>query len=184
MEEHKTERSTDSTPKKGDPPPNWRAKFLTELASTGNVTHSAKAAVVDKKTVYNHRHGDPDFAAAWLEAIDEANDTLEAEARRRAVNGVVEPVYQGGQKVGEILKYSDTLLIFLLKGNRPDKFRENLRIGGDDNAPPVKVEHSGNAITLLPADILAAARLLGVESGNVLEDGGPKPLDTGTGQAS
>ncbi len=42
---------------------------------------------------------------------------------RRAVDGVDEPVYQGGKKVGSITRYSDTLLIFLLKANR-DKFRQ------------------------------------------------------------
>jgi phage terminase small subunit len=52
--------------------------------------------------------------------------------------------------------------------------------GGDSESPPLKMEHSGNAITLLPADLLAASRLLGVAGANVLEDGGPKPLDTGS----
>ena len=53
-------------------------------------------------------------------------------ARRRAAEGTLKPVYQGGKLVGEIREFSDTLLIFLLKGKRPEVYREN-----------VKVEHSG-----------------------------------------
>ena len=56
---------------------------------------------------------------------------LEEEARRRAYVGFDEPVFGSGGhgigtvQVGVIRKYSDTLLIFLLKGIRPGKFREN-----------------------------------------------------------
>ena len=149
--------ATDSTPKKGSPPDSWRAAFLAELAATGNVSHSARVASVNKTTVYSHRDSDPEFAAQWREAIDESNDALEAEARRRAVDGVSEPVvYQGelaghwidaeGNVVSEdtegarfvpltVKKYSDTLLIFLLNGNRPEKFRQNVKLTG-------KLDHS------------------------------------------
>ena len=70
------------------------------------------------------------FDAAFEDAMEEAADLLESEARRRAHDGVEEPVFgslggnQGSGEVGRIRKYSDTLLIFLLKGARPDKYRE------------------------------------------------------------
>lgn len=51
-------------------------------------------------------------------------DRLEREAMRRAHEGVRKPVYQGGKRVGFIQEYCDTLLIFLLKGLRPEKYRE------------------------------------------------------------
>jgi hypothetical protein len=41
---------------------------------------------------------------------------LEAEARRRAVQGWDEPVFHQGRKVGTIRKYSDRMLEILLKG--------------------------------------------------------------------
>ena len=72
------------------------------------------------------------FAAQWDEALEEGTDLLEAEARRRAVTGIDEPVYHKGEVVGSIKKYSDTLLIFLLKAHNPQKFRDG-----------VKVEHTG-----------------------------------------
>ena len=108
---------------------NWRKKFLDSLAETGVVTHSAKAAGVSKTAVHISRRRDEKFAQAWERALDSATDRLENEAVRRAVDGVDEPVYQGGKQVGSITRYSDTLLIFLLKANR-DKFRQA-------NMPPI-----------------------------------------------
>ena len=66
---------------------------------------------------------------------------LEAEARRRAAIGVDEPVFYKGKVVGHIRKYSDNLLMFLLKAHWPEKFRDNY--GVEHSGPsggPVKVE--------------------------------------------
>jgi len=50
---------------------------------------------------------------------------LEDEVRRGPYEGVEEPVLHKGEKVEVGKKYSDVLLIFLLKGIRPQKFRES-----------------------------------------------------------
>ena len=63
---------------------------------------------------------DDDYTEAFDHAKQEAVETLEAEARRRAVDGWEVPVCQGGRKVGAIRKYSDLLLIFLLKAAAPE----------------------------------------------------------------
>ena len=52
---------------------------------------------------------------------------LEDEARRRALQGVEKPVFREGRQVGTVTEYSDTLLIFLLKARRPEKFRDRAR---------------------------------------------------------
>ena len=70
------------------------------------------------------------FAKEWDAAIEVATDTLEMEARRRASLGVEEPVYYQGQIVGYVRKYSDVLLMFLLKAQRPERFRDNHKIDG------------------------------------------------------
>ena len=49
-------------------------------------------------------------------------DALEDEAIRRAREGVVEPVFQAGLHCGNVRKYSDLLLIFLLKSRRPHRY--------------------------------------------------------------
>lgn len=47
---------------------------------------------------------------------------LEAEARRRGVEGVEEPILFQSKVVTTVRKYSDVLLIFLLKGLRPRRY--------------------------------------------------------------
>jgi hypothetical protein len=105
-------------------PRSWKPAFLKNLATSANVSVACQRAGVSRSTAYRVRATDDEFAEAWEDAIDEAVDALEGEAHRRAVEGTLEPVYQGGKQVGEIRKYSDTLLIFLLKAHRPEKFRE------------------------------------------------------------
>ena len=70
------------------------------------------------------------FASAFQEAMDEAADMLEAEAWRRALEGVAEPFVRSGKPVfdpstGEAItvrRYSDTLLMLLLRGSKPGKY--------------------------------------------------------------
>lgn len=88
----------------------WQPAFLAAFRNSGNVRASCLAAGATRQTVYALRRNDADFAAAWMVAEEEAIDVLEAEARRRAMGT------------------SDTLLIFLLKAHRPDKYREQYTI--------------------------------------------------------
>lgn len=99
--------------------------FLAAYAKTGNITVAANKAGINRGTHYEWVESDPDYAERFQDAGEEAADYLEAEARRRAVVGVEEPVgWYKGEPGGTVRKYSDTLLIFLLKGLRPEKFRE------------------------------------------------------------
>jgi hypothetical protein len=108
----------------------WRDKFLETLRGCGNIRESAAAAGVHRATAYRARDADAEFAEAWDDALDEAADVLEMEARRRAIDGVEEPVYFRGREVGKVRRYSDTLLMFLLKGIRPEKYRPSYNLAG------------------------------------------------------
>lgn len=154
------------TPKK---PPRWVKGFLSALSTTGNVSSACKAVGVDRKTVYDRRDADEAFAAAWNDALDQAADLLEEEARRRAYEGVRRYKFDRGKPImvpvvgddGLVVKdekgnpelvpyveqeYSDTLIIFLLKGARPEKYRER-----------TDVRHSGKIdVTRLSEDELRA----------------------------
>ena len=78
---------TGDTPKRGKPPKGWRRAFLQTLAETCNVRAAAKSAGVGRKTAYRHRQSDPRFAEAWDDAIEDATDLLEGEARRSRDRG-------------------------------------------------------------------------------------------------
>ncbi len=107
--------------------PNQR-KFLAAYSEMGNITRATEEADISRQTHYNWMSQDPEYAEAFKKAERLAADKLEEEARRRAVEGIEEPVYQGGELVGSKMKYSDTLLIFLLKGNKPDKFADRQKV--------------------------------------------------------
>jgi hypothetical protein len=108
--------------------------FLAAFAETGTVTHGAKSSGISRQTHYNWLT-DAGYSERFSDAQEQATDNLEREARRRAVEGVEEPVYYQGEVVGKIRKMSDTLLIFLLKGARPDKYRERLEHTGHGGGP-------------------------------------------------
>jgi hypothetical protein len=138
-------RRTNRAPKKRSAP-DWAPKFLRKLAETANVRASCAAAGVARSTAYERRDADESFAALMADALDDAVDELELEGRRRAKDGVEKPVVYKGELAGvwvdaagklvergtagatliplTIREYSDTLLIFLLKAHRPEKYRE------------------------------------------------------------
>ena len=109
--------------------------FLLALAESGNVSRAAAKAKLSRTQLYNKRMADPDFARVWDEAETLGVSALEDEARRRAYAGVLEPVFHKGVKVGTVRKFSDTLLIVLLKAHLPEKYRENIKmdVSGDLN---------------------------------------------------
>ena len=86
-----------------------QAAFLEMLRQRGNIREACEAARIGRQTAYDWRAQDPAFAAAWQDALEDACDGLETAAWVRA------------------RKQSDTLLIFLLKAHRPDKYRETTR---------------------------------------------------------
>lgn len=103
-----------------------RTLFLDTLSDGGHISNAAKAAGLPRRTVYNWRKTDDTFRDAWDEALDLGTDALEDEAIRRALYGVEKPVYQGGKKVGMVQEYSDGLMQFLLKGRRPEKYKDRV----------------------------------------------------------
>lgn len=119
--------------------PKKQAAFLDALRAGLSVSHAARLSGFARRTWYDHRAADPAFAAAWDDASEEGADRLEDEAVRRAVEGVrtEKTVTSQGRalrdEAGALVKdvtidYSDTLLIFLLKGRRPQKYAERHKV--------------------------------------------------------
>jgi hypothetical protein len=110
-------------------------RFLEVLADTGNVTAAVAAAGISRTRAYERRKTDPAFAATWDEAEDIATDRLEDEARRRAIEGVAEPLVSAGKLVrgddGQpvtVRRYSDNLLLALIKARRPPRRERSVRL--------------------------------------------------------
>lgn len=95
------------------------------MAQVGNITRAAQMVGIHRATHHEWMKTDPEYAAAFEAACDQAVEVMEAEAWRRAMQGVEKPIFQGGKLVGSVQEYSDTLLIFQLKGLRPQKYRDN-----------------------------------------------------------
>jgi hypothetical protein len=101
---------------------------LQALAETGSVINAVRVAGTSRTRVYELRKIDPSFAAAWAEAEDIAVDQLEDEARRRAAEGVPEPLVSAGRLVRDdngqpiiVRRYSDSLLMALIKAHRASR---------------------------------------------------------------
>jgi hypothetical protein len=99
--------------------------FLQAFSKVGVVTESARIVGISRLIHNIWLKKDAEYAAAFQRAFEMAGDYLEAEAWRRATQGIDEPVFYQGAQCGVVRKYSDTLLIFMLKAARPNKYREN-----------------------------------------------------------
>ena len=101
-----------------------QAAFLAAYRTTASVTRAAATAGIGRNDHYRWLRDDNEYVAAFEASKEEAIQVLEDEAVRRAYEGVDEPQFWQGQICGTVKRYSDTMLIFLLKGLRPQKYRE------------------------------------------------------------
>jgi hypothetical protein len=115
----------------------WEGDFLHHFREHGIIRHAAKAAGVTNSLIMVRRQKSPEFRQAFLEAKDEAADNLEAAILKRAREGVkkTKEVYERQKnkdgreelvliKREESTEYSDTLAIFIMKGLRPEVYRD------------------------------------------------------------
>lgn len=115
-----------------------RKTFLAALAAGESVSSAAKKATVGRRTVYDWRAADPVFADLWDDAWMQRADLLERTAFERAVIGWDEPAISAGKWVHDdagnpvmIHKFDPRLLELLLKGAKPEVYRENIKVTGD-----------------------------------------------------
>ena len=131
-----------------------RKRFLEALTTTASVSRAAEAAGAHRGSFYDWRRDDPGFAAEWQEALERGLDALEDEAFHRALEGVEEPVFYQGQQVALVRKYSDALLMFLLKARRPERFKDRAQLD-------IKDERTDEQINRRIAELLGKAGIAG-----------------------
>lgn len=142
-----------------------RETFLAALREGSTAKAAAEEAGRERRRFYELRENDEQFAADWKEAWVEGTDVLEAEARRRAVDGVVERerFSDTGQLLERVTKYSDTLLIFLLKSRDPARFNRFEITGAGGKPVQVEVAVDPDRLSRV-AQILIGAGALGAGS--------------------
>lgn len=111
--------------------PAIKAAYLVGLAMKGT-DRAAREHVetilketVSRTAVWDWKQTDKFFAEQCKAAESDWVDMLEEEAARRAVEGVNEPRTVAGKKV-MVKKYSDGLLLAILKAKRGEQYREHL----------------------------------------------------------
>ena len=121
-----------------------QARFLAAYA-TGFPTakSAAKKAKIARSSHIRWLVNDPKYAERFDQLRQERVEEFEAEAARRAVEGVSRIVLHAGVPVRltknsqplRVTEYSDTLLMFILKAERPEKYRDRreVRHSGDVN---------------------------------------------------
>lgn len=117
-----------------------KAAFLVEYEKRRHVIRAARAVKVDPVTIYYWAKKDPEFQQKWDDVKEIVrnlrNDEIRDELKRRGIEGWIEPVFQGGKRVGSYRKYSDVCLVKLASANLPEH-REKLDVGIEG-----KVEHT------------------------------------------
>jgi hypothetical protein len=122
-----------STPQKGMSKKARQKLFLEAYAEHANVLLSAKAAHINRTTVYVWLEHDEDFSFAFNQAKEDAKDTLRAEIYRRGKEGWDEDIYQLGKFAGKVRKYDTTLLIFQAKALMPEYRDKQIEVNNTVN---------------------------------------------------
>lgn len=102
------------TPKKGASKPRKKAvggvqRFFKRLGNGMSISGAALGTGISRSRLYELRQEDEDFRALWDEAVEHGTDVLEDLALARAV-------------------HSDTLIIFLLKARRPERYKDRIEV--------------------------------------------------------
>ena len=97
----------------------WEDDFLAAFSVHANVSAACREAEVDRSTVYRRRDGNPEFAALWAEAEEQALDAIELAVTNAALQGDMQTAR------------------WFLSRRRPEKYRERYDVehSGKDGGP-------------------------------------------------
>lgn len=113
--------------------------FIEALADSACVQTAATTARMSVQSAYALRRapGGEAFAAAWAAALQQGALKLADVAFERALLGVQEPVFdRAGIAIGCKTRYSERLMIFLLRAHLPERYAHAHRTERPDCAAP------------------------------------------------
>lgn len=140
-----------------------RSAFLKVLRETGIARVAARAASPGShpdhgavSTFNSLRRRDPEFARQFAEALEDSDSKIEAEAYRRGVEGIREPVFQKGEQAVDaegkpafVRRYSDPLLLRLLESRMPAKWAQRKHVAHSGSID----HHVGAVAAITLADV-------------------------------
>lgn len=116
--------------------------WLDAYGQSANITYACEVAGITRTCYIKWMQRDPEFARQKQLAEAKSVEILEAEARRRALEGVERRLFYKGKEIkvkgpdGKLVpyverSYSDVLTIFLLKAANPAKYCDTARAKSD-----------------------------------------------------
>jgi hypothetical protein len=111
-------------PRKNSITPDRQRAFIAALAASGIVTQAALEIGASLEALYKlrNRPGAEGFRAAWEAALDRGIARLEDCALARALEGEERPIVSGGKLLGWWTRYDNSLVQFLLRQRRPERY--------------------------------------------------------------
>ena len=118
--------------------------FIEALADEGSVTKAAEAVHMSPGGAYKLRRlpGGEQFKVAWEAAAREGAVKLADKLTQRAMDGVEEPIFYKGERVGTRIRYNDKLGMFLLRAHMPEVYDANRRADPADAPAPAPAPSS------------------------------------------
>ena len=122
-------------------------EFLNFVSGGMPMIHACAKIGVSRQTIYRWMKDSSSFSEKLEEAkkngrLSKIAD-LEAEADRRAIEGILEPVYYKGKVCGAKRRYSDTLLIARLRALDPKRYGGSLDEKHPDSGDKIIVYQDG-----------------------------------------
>ena len=142
-----------------------KKRFVEALRIAANVTEACRAMNINRRTAYEWKKADPEFAAEWEEAISEAVENLEREAWKRAAEGWDVPITYQGVVTGQQKMYSDRLMELLLKAHRPEKYKDRT---ATEHSGLIQIEQTED-LSQLSTEELKAYRALRAKASKPIE---------------
>lgn len=116
--------------------------FLAAFRKLGNITEAAAKAKIDRGMHYRWLEASEKYQTAFAAASEafaqlrmETVDKIESAALKRARDGVLEPVFYQGEKVGAVRRFPEGTVQFLLRAHKPEKYGAKTEITGPNGGP-------------------------------------------------
>jgi hypothetical protein len=111
------------------------AVFLAAISRRPVLRFACAAAGIGRGAALSWKKKYPIFSELWDQAQNHGIDQLEEEAWRRGHDGYDKPVIYQGEITDTYKEYSDRCLEIMLRGCRPEKFKERSEISGPGGGP-------------------------------------------------